>query len=213
MDETKTPVITIQSESAKASIENLSKALTAFSRSLSSIYSSDQFIGSAALLSALSNSMSSIAEKVGISQSAFDFLKELDFQNEHIELTEEDCDSINKLSKLSSTENPVIVTPNGKTPTVQFIISILIPIIIGFLQLWQNECHYKQDSIVEQNAKIQEQERYEQMMQSLSDIIDSLNDIQESQESCPCSHSDVPVLQDEAPTDTPDAQSQDDFAE
>ena len=202
MDETKTPVITIQSESTKA-----------FSRSLSSIYSSDKFIGSAALLSALSNSMSSIAEKAGIPQDAFDFLKELDFQNEHIELTEENCDSINKLSKLSSAENPVIITPNSKTPTVQFVISILIPIIIGFLQLWQNERHYKQDSIVEQNAKIQEQERYEQMMQSLSDIIDSLNDIQESQESCPCSHSDVPVLQDEAPTDTPGAQSQDDFAE
>lgn len=206
MNETENPVTTIQSENTKASIENLSIALTAFSRSLSSIRSSDQLIGITALFSDLSNSMSSIVEKAGIPQNSFDFLKELNFQNEHIELTEENCDAINTLSRLSSTENPVIVTPNSKTSTVQFVISILIPIIIGFLQLWQNERHYKQDSIVAQNAKMQEQECYEQAIQILLEIIDSPNEIQESQESCPSNHFDVPVLPDEETPDEPSTQ-------
>lgn len=60
---------------------------------------------------------------------------------------------------------------------------------------------------------MQEQEHYEQMMQSLSDIIDSLNELQESQESYPCNHSDVPVLQNEASTDMSDVQPQGDSAE
>lgn len=63
MNETEKSVTAIQSENTKASIENLSMALTAFSRSLSSIRSSDQLIEITALLSALSNSMNSIAKK------------------------------------------------------------------------------------------------------------------------------------------------------
>ena len=77
MIETETPIFTIQSEITKASIDNLSKAITTFSRSISSICFSDQFIEISALLSAISNSMILLAEKAGIPQNSFDFLKEL----------------------------------------------------------------------------------------------------------------------------------------
>lgn len=198
MNETEKSVTAIQSENTKASIENLSMALTAFSRSLSSIRSSDQLIEITVLLSALSNSMSSIAKKAGIPQNSFDFLKELNFQNEHIELNEENCDAINNLSRLSSTENRVIVTPNSKTPTVQFVISVLIPIIIGLLQVGQNAYYHYQDSVESKVIQDQEQEYQEQLLKILTDICSSM------EQSTP---SDEPVHQHEPSTHMSDDQS------
>lgn len=198
MLETETPIFTIQSEITKASIDNLSKAITAFSRSISSICFSDQFIEISALLSAISNSMILLAEKAGIPQNSFDFLKEFDFQSEHIELTEENCNSINNLSKLSSAENPVIVTPNSKTPTIQFVISILIPIIIGLLQMGQNAYYHHQSSIESKIIQDQEQEYQEQLLKILTDICSSM------EQSTP---SDEPAHQCESPAHMPGDQS------
>lgn len=176
-------------------------------------YSSEHFKELALQLSDLCKNTLLILENSETPEDSLAFLDSIDIQKEYVELSEEDCNSINILLDLTNVDEAPKATPADKTPTVQFFLTIIIPIIIGFLQLWQNENHYKMDSIEAQNTQIQEQERYEQLMQSLSDIIDSLNELQESQESCPCNHSDAPVLQDEVPTDTPDAQLPDDSAE
>lgn len=215
--ETIAPLLAIQTETTQMSINALGESLKNITSILTtSLNPSASLIETSKQLSYLCKIMLSsltITDAPPISDNAFDFLEEIDFQNEYIELTEENCDSINELLDLTDTENSSKVMPADKTPTIQFIISVLVPIIIGFLQLWQNEEHYKLDSIEAQNVQMQEQENYEQIMQKLSDIIDSLNELQESQESCPCNHSDVPALQDEVPTDMPDVQLPDGSAE
>lgn len=215
--ETIAPLLAIQAETAQMSINALDESLKNITSILTtSLNPSASLVEASKQLSYLCKIMLSsltITDAPPISDNAFDFLDKIDFQNEYIELTEENCDSINELLDLTNAENSSKVKPTDKTPTIQFIISVLVPVIIGFLQLWQNEEHYKLNSIEAQNVQMQEQENYEQIMQKLSDIIDSLNELQESQGSCPCNHSDVPVLQDEVPTDTPDVQPQDDSAE
>ncbi len=209
--------LNLRVKTTQISLTALEESLKNFANILAtSLSPTEHFIETSKQLSVLYSIMLSkltITDTTSISDDAFDFLDEIDFQDEYIEFTEENCDSINALLDLTDIENTSKVTPTNKTPTIQFIISVFVPIIIGFLQLWQNEEHYKLDSIEVQDTQMQEQEHYEQMMQSLSDIIDSLNELQESQESYPCNHSDVPVLQNEASTDMSDVQPQGDSAE
>lgn len=197
----------------KASLDELTSKMKELYTIMMPAYSPEHFKELALQLSDLCKNMLLTLESPEISEDSLTFLDNIDFQNEYVKLSAEDCNSINTLIDLSNVDETPKVTPTDKMPTIQFLLTIIIPIIIGFLQLWQNENHYKLDSIEAQNAQIQEQERYDQIIQSLSDIIDSLNEIQESQESCPCNHSDVPVPQDEAPTDMPDVQPQGDSAE
>ena len=207
------PLATSYTESTKASFNELASIVKELCYIIMPAYPSEHFKELALQMSDLCKNTLSILENFEIPDSTLDFWENMDFQSEYIELTTDNCDSINALLDLTNVEDTPKVTPNDKTPAIQFWLSIIIPIIIGIMQLWQNENHYKLDSIETQNIQVQEQERYEQIMQSLSDIIDSLNEIQESQESCPCSHSDAPVPQDEAPTDMPDVRPQDGSAE
>ena len=208
-----TPIAELYTKSTKASFDELTYKLKELCNIMVPMYSAEHFKELALQISDLQKNMLLILNNPEIPDNALDFLEDIDIQNEYVELTEENCDSINALLDLTNVEGTPKVNPNEKTPAIQFWLSIIIPIIIGFLQLWQNENHYKLDSIETQNVQIQEQERYEQIMQSLSDIIDSLNEIRESQESCPCNHSDAPAPQDEEPSDMLDDQSHSDSAE
>lgn len=160
MNETENPVTTIQSENTKASIENLSIALTAFSRSISSIYSFDQLAESAARLSDLSRSLNSIIEKSGIPQDSFDFLKKLDFQNEYIELDEDSCTSINAiLESTASTSTPPKIS-KGKISLYNFV-SLMISIFGVLLTIY----YHKTDSIEAQKTYMEEQQYREEEIQ------------------------------------------------
>lgn len=218
MNETENPVTTIQSENTKATIENLSMALTAFSRSLSSIRSSDQLIGITTLFSDLSNSMSLIVEKAGIPQNSFDFLKELDFQNEYIELDEDSCTSINTiLESTASTSTPPKIS-KGKISLYNFV-SLMISIFGVLLTIY----YHKTDSIETQKTYMEERQHREEEIQLqkqelnyitdhtkyIEDMLNELIDHVKSQEHLqmiPGSDSELPkisALSDEVP-ESPD---------
>lgn len=201
------PIINSQPE-----FDTLKDSIEKLTHTLASCYTKP-LANSLSQLSDLCNTRLLKIELPRIPPNALSFIDEINFREECIDLTESECDSINTLFELADIESPLKVESHSKISTIQFVISILIPIIIGFLQLWQNEQHSNSDSIEAQKEQIKEQEYYNGIIQDLSAIINSLNELQESQVSCPCNHSDVPVLQDERSTEMSCDQFQDDSAE
>lgn len=207
------PIAEFYTETTKASLNTIACQAKELCETIMPVYSPENFNKLASQISDLCNIILLSFDGSSGEEESLSFFETIDFQSEFVELTEEDCNSINSLLELTSVENAPKISPHDRTPTIQFILSIVIPMIIGILQMRQSENHYKLDSIETQNIQAQEQERYEQIMQGMSDIIDSLNELQESQESRPCNHSDVPILRDEVPSDMPDVQSQGDSVE
>lgn len=143
---------------------------------------------------------------------AFDFIHKINFQDDCIDLTEDNCNTVNTLLNLTDSLTPSTIIPNTKTPMNQFIISILIPVIIGLLQLGQNAYYHQQDSIESLRTQVQEQEQKyrNQILTLLTDIQNSLSDLQESHQ---CTSSDEPFHQSEESVHTTDDQSRTDVAE
>lgn len=160
----------------------------------------------------VSNAINALPESASY-QGSFDFLKRINIQEDFIELTENDCDTINTLLESSDAPHPPTKISKGKMAVTEFIKAVLIPILAFLLPMMQNAYYNKITSLESKNQQIQEQEYCEQILQSLTDFQNSLTAIQEAQESCSCNHSAVPALQDEELTDTSCEQYQADTAE
>lgn len=186
------PLIEQQAKLASNALNSISEALQESFYNLATYYNQNIAVDLANQIFALTSVMVSAIEIPSISLPALNFLKEIDFQSGYIELTEDDCDSINTLlnSSVASTDVPAKVS-KGKINVVDFIKTVLIPVLALLLPMMQNSFYNKQASLESQKAQIQEQEYQAQILQTMSDMVNALESIQESLNSRSVSDSDT----------------------
>lgn len=121
------------------------------------IYSSEHFKQLALQLSVLCKSTLLILENSEIPEDSLSFLDNIDIQNEYVELTEDDCKSINTLLESSDASNdtPPKVS-KGKMSMAEFIKSVLIPIFAIVLPILLTIYYHKVDSIESQKRYLEE---------------------------------------------------------
>ena len=116
------PISATYLESSQKSIEALNELVKKLAHPMSPCFSAENLNTSLSYLTDLCKSIASnlTEESVG----SFDFIDEINFQDEYVELTEAECNSINKLMEVSGTaETPVV--PKKKYPSIGLIIAIL----------------------------------------------------------------------------------------
>jgi len=177
-------------ESQTAFISNAFNSITdTLQESLCSIaagYSQNTAAILANEIAALVNAMIPAIELPCISLPDVNFLKEINFQEEYIELTEDDCNAINTLLESPDTNNDASgKVSKGKIAVEDFIKAILIPIFAILLPMMQNSYYNKIVSLESQKEQIREQEYQAQVLQTMSDMVNSLELIQESLERLP----------------------------
>lgn len=176
-------------ESTQKSFETLIESAKYLAQVTLSGYSVENLRNLLSYLSDLcKDSVSNIPE---VKNDSFDFLSNVVVQDEHVELTEADCDSINTLlsSSIASKDVPAKVS-KGKIKVVDFIKTVIIPILALLLPMMQNSFYNKQASLESQKTQIQEQEYQAQVLQTMSDMVNALESIQESLNSRSVSGSD-----------------------
>lgn len=119
-------------------------------------------------LSAIYGSMPAAVEIPTI-ESPFEslsFLKDIDFHQDYINLTEDDCDSINTILQPSDTsEDAPLKISKGKIAVSDFIKTILIPILSILLPTLLTIYYHKIDSIESQKRYIEELQLKEKELQ------------------------------------------------
>lgn len=103
----------------------------------------------------VSNAINALPESTSY-QGSFDFLKRINIQEDFIELTENDCDSINALLESSNSTDVLPKISKGKIKLVDFIKTILIPILAIILPMLLTFYYHKVDSIESQKRHIAE---------------------------------------------------------
>ena len=152
----------ISLESTQSFADNIAKMLENLSNVTASYYSnmSDQLTEVATHLSELCQSLISSIEIPTISSESFEFLKNIDFQDECIELNEDACDSINTILEFS--ENPDVTAKVSKGQlTLADFITILIAILAIVLPMIQTSYYHKIDTIESQKVYIEELQQKE----------------------------------------------------
>lgn len=101
---------------------------------------------------------------------ALDFLTEINLQKDYIELTEDDCNSINALLESS---DPAIddseKVSKGKMSVTDFIKNVLIPILAILLPMLLTIYYHKVDSIESEKRHIEELQLKEKELQLKED--------------------------------------------
>lgn len=117
-------------------------------------------------LSAIYDSMPRAIEFSSIAFDSLNFLKDIDFQEEYIELTDDDCNSINTIlqSPGASDDNPPKVS-KGKIAISDFIKTILLPILAILFPILLTAYYHKVDSIESQKRYIEESQLKEKELQ------------------------------------------------
>ncbi len=90
-------------------------------------------------------------------------MKNVDFQQDYINLTEDDCDSINAI--LQSPDDTLPKVSKGKIAVSDFVKTILIPILAIFLPMLLTIYYHKIDSIESQKRYIEELQLKEEELQ------------------------------------------------
>lgn len=106
--------------------------------------------------SAVYDSMPPVIEFSSTAFDSLNFLKDIDFHKEYIELTDDDCNSINTIlqSPGASDDIPFKVS-KGKIAVSDFIKTILIPILAILLPMLLTAYYHKVDSIESQKRYIE----------------------------------------------------------
>lgn len=127
LKKTLTSLITLQTDTTQMCLSSLDESIKNIKNILSSsFYSSIPLDEVSKQVSNLCKIMlSNLTDIAPISEDTFDFLDEINFQNEYVEFTKDECDSINKLIETSESTNIPIVVPKKKYPSAGFIISVL----------------------------------------------------------------------------------------
>lgn len=122
-------------------------------------------------LSELCNALVSAIEFPPLKLPDIGFLKDFNFQKGYVNLTEDECDSINSLLDssapfdVSSNTQPKI--SKGKINVPDFIKSILLPILIALIQMMYTSYCSKLDTIESQKAHMEERQLKEDEIQLL----------------------------------------------
>lgn len=126
---------------------------------------SSQLVEISKTLAALCETALANIEPTVIPPNAFDFLKKVDFQNKYIELTKDDCNSINTFLKTSNTPEVPVEISKGKISLTDFIKTVLIPILAILAPMLLTIYHHKIDSIESQKMHIEELHLMEKELQ------------------------------------------------
>lgn len=117
-------------------------------------------------LSAVYDSMSHVIEFPSISIDALSILKNIDLQEEYIDLTDDDCDLINTiLQSPNSSDDALPKVSKGKISVTDFIKTILIPILAILLPMLLTIYYHKIDSIESQKQHIEELQQKKKELQ------------------------------------------------
>ncbi len=137
-------------------------------RSFSSYYDYGQLF-TIDLVNQMSVACSSICNAIKLSSTLpgdFDFLKNLNFQEDFVNLTDNDCNSINAILETSDFSDDVpLKVSNGKMAMADFIKSVLIPILAIVLPMLLTIYYHKVDSIESQKQYIEELQLKEKELQ------------------------------------------------
>lgn len=122
------------------------------------------------MISKISPMASSLVDALHSIDFNFDFLRNENSQDNFIELTDEDCNSINAIleSANCSDDTPPKVT-KGKITTANFIMSALIPVLTFILSTLLTLYLHKVDSIDSQKRHIEELQLREKELQLKED--------------------------------------------
>ncbi len=139
---------------------------------LSTIYDSISHVpaltsGWTDLISEVCNSISQTIELSPTSFDSLSFLRNIDFQEEYIDLTDEECDSINTiLQSPDAFDDAPPKVSKGRIAVSDFIKTILIPILAILLPLLLTAYYHKVDSIESQKRYIEESQLKKKELQS-----------------------------------------------
>lgn len=118
----------------------------------------------------ISEVCNSISQTIELSPTSFDnlsFLRNIDFQEEYIDLTDEECDSINTiLQSPDAFDDAPPKVSKGRIAVSDFIKTILIPILAILLPLLLTAYYHKVDSIESQKRYIEESQLKKKELQS-----------------------------------------------
>lgn len=211
------PLIELKSKLDFSDLDSITETLQKSCSNLTTYCNQKITIDFAEHLSALANSLVSTVEIPSISLPDLRFLKEINFQEKYIELTESECDSVNILLKSSNAANDESVkVSKGKLSMTDFIKTVLIPILAFFAPMLLTIYYHKIDSIESQKLRIEELQLKEEELrieeqQLQNDIaqtevlkniliqIQNFPEYLESLQAAPECPSEVPVILDKAP--------------
>lgn len=121
-------------------------------------------------LSAIYDSMPAAVEipTIEFPFDSLNFLKDIDFQQDYIDLTENDCDSINAILRPSdASEDAPLKVSKGKMAVSDFIKTILFPLFLALLQMMHTSYYNKLEAIDSQKVYMEEHQLKEEEIQLL----------------------------------------------
>lgn len=142
----------------QTAVDDLNKTIKTSLQTLTFPYSSDYLTKTSVLLHELCQTICTEIKIPTISPECFDFLKNVDFKNESIELTKNDYDSINTILEASISNNPPLEAPKKKITKIEFISLIIsiLGILLSLLSFLQTKYYHELDNIESQKAHIEE---------------------------------------------------------
>lgn len=150
-------IVTSYTESSKLAFSALTTQITELCNIIMPIYSSEHFMDLASQMSELCKNMLSILNNPTMPDNAFDFLNNINLQDEYIELTEDNSNSINTFLESSNAANDAPEKiQKGKIAVPDFIKSVLIPVLSILLPMLLNLYYHKVNSIESQKQYIAE---------------------------------------------------------
>lgn len=146
--------------------DNLITSAETISNLISSICSTEQIENMTLQLASLSKAViPNISNMPTFPVEIFDFLKNIDFDGNYVNLAEDDCNTINTILKSSNTVDVPVKISKGKIALTDFIKTVLIPILAILLPMIQNSYYHKVNSIESQKAHIEELQLQEKQLQ------------------------------------------------
>ncbi|MCM1191982.1 MAG: hypothetical protein NC123_17030 [Butyrivibrio sp.] len=165
------PLTESQVEYTSKVISSINETLQESLRNLTAFYNSNSAIESAKYLSEICRSILPAINSCSAPIENLDFLKDLNFQEYYVELTKNDCDSINTILESSNSSSVPPKTSKGKMSIPDFVKSVLIPILMTLAQMLYTNYHNKLDALESQKRYIEERQLHEDEIQLLREQI------------------------------------------
>ena len=198
LQKTFAPISDICTKLLPKNIDDLVALLEVLSKAASTLYSTEQIEDITMQLASLSKVViPNINNMPTFPIEIFDFLKNISFDGNYINLTEDDCNTVNTILESSNNSDSKDKISKGKITLKDFIQNILMPLLTVILPMLLTIYLHKIDSIESQKVhieelRLQEQENEIAMQQLQNDIaqkeilekiLNELYNFSESQES------------------------------
>ncbi len=172
--------ILLQSELALKSLDSLAESLEKFACKLSSCIMENLTANISAQIPEIIDAILPVIELPTLKLESFNFFKNLNFQENYVKLSEEDCHSIDSiLGPFNVSGNIPIKVTNQKMAVSDFIKSVLIPILAILLPMLLTIYYHKIDSIESQKCRMEELRQKEEALNTMKQQLQ--NDIEEKE--------------------------------